>query len=522
MLKRHNKNSNSLRKKSYSASGKTCSRKISCFSIAGVCCRLSGACLFLLTFLIVNPVVGSSANALEGEELSNDLDSEEQAMATSDDDISAQADSGVTISFTPQSGSASLTPMTSDGASAKINVSANVKIASTGGYTIYLGGKNAALTGEKTGQTISAMSGSKTFANLDTNTWGYAVAEGSSVSDAATYFALPQGQGISLESKSGNQSNVDKTYAISFATKIGNDKPADVYSNQVTLSVTSTPWQITQLSDISEMQSMTTKICENSSIGDTKQLKDVRDGKYYWVSKLADGKCWMTQNLDLDLSTSKTLTTADSDVSAAGYKPAYDTATTASSSTIENSATAQRSWSLGNYRITNPNMSSDCGYPKNDASQCTGQFTAYNTPTTANGDVNAHYILGNHYQWNTATAGTGGSITGGQATNSICPKGWRLPTSNTGGEFETLVNKLGGTSATNNVTQAPFYGVRGGHVYQNTNLFAYAGDYGRYWSSTPYSNSTSAYNLNFAGTSNINPSNTNYRRYGFSVRCIAR
>ncbi len=230
----------------------------------------------------------------------------------------------------------------------------------------------------------------------------------------------------------------------------------------------------------------------------------------------------MTQNLDLDLSTSKTLTTADSDVSAAGYKPAYDTATTASSSTIENSATAQRSWSLGNYRITNPNMSSDCGYPKNDASQCTGQFTAYNTPTTANGDVNAHYILGNHYQWNTATAGTGGSITGGQATNSICPKGWRLPTSNTGGEFETLVNKLGGTSATNNVTQAPFYGVRGGHVYQNTNLFAYAGDYGRYWSSTPYSNSTSAYNLNFAGTSNINPSNTNYRRYGFSVRCIAR
>jgi uncharacterized protein (TIGR02145 family) len=484
----------------------------------------------LLTFLIVNPVVGSSANALEGEELFNDLDSEEQAMATSDDDISAQADSGVTISFTPQSGSASLTPTTSDGASAKINVSANVKIASTGGYTIYLGGKNSALTGEKTGKTISAMSGSRPFANLDTNTWGYAYVEGSSVPDTATYSALPQGQGKSLASVSGNNTNVNRTFAISFATKIGNDKPADTYSNQVTLSVTSSPMEVAKIDDfgIENMQQMTTTVCANAK--DTNgngeiatQLKDTRDGKYYWVSKLADGKCWMTQNLDLDLSTSKTLTTVDSDVPAAGYKPAYDTATTASDSTILADNTGQRSWSLGNYRITNPNTSSDCGYPKNNASQCTGQFTAYNTPTTANGDVNAHYILGNHYQWNAATAGTGGLITSGQATNSICPKGWRLPTSNSGGELETLVNKLGGTSATNNVTQAPFYGVRGGYVYQNTNyLLLGAGYEGGYWSSIPDSNSPYAYNLYFSGPSNIIPSNDYGRYYGLSVRCIAR
>jgi len=59
----------------------------------------------------------------------------------------------------------------------------------------------------------------------------------------------------------------------------------------------------------------------------------------------------------------------------------------------------------------------------------------------------------------------------------------------------------------------------GGNVNQNTNLFANAGDNGRYWSSTPNSNGTSAYNLNFNGTSNINPSNNNARQNGYSVRC---
>jgi len=62
--------------------------------------------------------------------------------------------------------------------------------------------------------------------------------------------------------------------------------------------------------------------------------------------------------------------------------------------------------------------------------------------------------------------------------------------------------------------------VRGGDVWQNTsNLFENAGNNGNYWSSTPHSNGTNAYNLNFNGTSNINPSNNNNRNAGFSVRC---
>jgi phage terminase large subunit GpA-like protein len=62
--------------------------------------------------------------------------------------------------------------------------------------------------------------------------------------------------------------------------------------------------------------------------------------------------------------------------------------------------------------------------------------------------------------------------------------------------------------------------LRGGNVNQDTsNLFNNAGNNGIYWSSTPYSNGTSAYRLNFNGTSNINPSDNNDRQRGYSVRC---
>ncbi|MBR3180013.1 hypothetical protein IKF57_00565, partial [Candidatus Saccharibacteria bacterium] len=68
------------------------------------------------------------------------------------------------------------------------------------------------------------------------------------------------------------------------------------------------------LTKISTMQEMTFDICAATLEGTEKQLRDTRDNKTYWVAKLQDGKCWMTQNLDLDLSTSKALTPYDSDV----------------------------------------------------------------------------------------------------------------------------------------------------------------------------------------------------------------
>jgi len=48
-----------------------------------------------------------------------------------------------------------------------------------------------------------------------------------------------------------------------------------------------------------------------------------------------------------------------------------------------------------------------------------------------------------------------------------------------------------------------------------------AGLDGYYWSSTPYSSTSSAHDLYF-NSGNLNPSDGNNRYGGFSVRCLAR
>ena len=61
--------------------------------------------------------------------------------------------------------------------------------------------------------------------------------------------------------------------------------------------------------------------------------------------------------------------------------------------------------------------------------------------------------------------------------------------------------------------------VRSGNV--NSGSLRNAGNNGNYWSSTAYSSTSNAYNLNF-NSGNVNPSNNNNRYNGQSVRCLAR
>ena len=491
-------------------------------------------CVGLLSLLLVSlvtPLTSGRAHAEGGDEDINnegadgefggfDGEGEEYTEENGDGIMSlAATNSTVTISFSPTAATGTVTPVDSTGAKAKVDVKATVRVQNSGGYSVYVGSNSSQL--KNGSNVIDSVTSATTYANLPVNRWGYSFVKGTTVQDS--YKAMPATlRSTALDSNTSTSiKDETRTYMLSFAANIGADKPAGTYTNSVTMSVVSSPLEVSNEFGIDTMQEMTSSVCAGVAAGTTDQLRDTRDGKYYWVSKLADGKCWMTQNLDLDLSTSTALTPATSDVST-NWTPGYSTATQATSSTILADNTGQRSWSLGNYRITNPTTSNDCGYPKNDASQCTAQFTAYTTPTTQNKDANAHYILGNHYQWNAATAGTGGTISSGQATSSICPKGWKLPESNSTavGSFGGLINAGSIGTDVAKLTSAPYYFVRGGYVYQNTsNLFIYAGNEGRYWSSTPYSNAANAYNLDFWSTGSINPSNNNNRNNGFSVRC---
>ena len=234
---------------------------------------------------------------------------------------------------------------------------------------------------------------------------------------------------------------------------------------------------------ISNMQQMNLNICkanttplatattldtDGSHHGDpnyvpTVTLTDTRDNNTYTVSKLADGRCWMTKNLRIS---GKTITPADSNVTA-------------------------------NYTIP---ASSISGFSSHD---------------TSNAYVDSD---GGFYTWYTATAGTGTqtlSTQGQNTTASICPKGWRLPTSGSGGEFQVLYNNYNSSSV---LRSNPVNLILSGSVSFSSH--GNQGSYGFYWSSTVYS-SNNAYGLGL-NTSNVNPAlNGSYKYYGLSVRCIA-
>lgn len=113
----------------------------------------------------------------------------------------------------------------------------------------------------------------------------------------------------------------------------------------------------------------------------------------------------------------------------------------------------------------------------------------------------------------------------GQATSSICPKGWGLPESNSTavGSFGGLIDAYSISSDVVKLTSSPLYFVRGGYILQtNSALFAHAGSDGHYWSSTPHFAGTHAYYLYFTSASYIAPSGLDSRYDGYSIRCLAR
>ena len=295
-----------------------------------------------------------------------------------------------------------------------------------------------------------------------------------------------------------------------------------------------------------KLQDMNASICNDANVldeGSQMQAIDVRDNKKYWITKLQDGKCWMTQNLDLNLDKNTTYTHANTDigwgsdttssVAVNGFKPVRSTVTDVDD--WEDDYNTPYSVDTGNYFANNEwYESTQCKY----TSGCTGtnpvKFQA-NTPFASNG---THGAVGNHYNWAAATASndisgyTENSYTdiSKNAQNSICPAGWRLPTiSNQGNglnstsEFARLAKLYGNTTANDAALMAaPLYFTRTGNymLMLGGNGLMNSGNNGMYWSSTG-DGSTNSYELSMYSSS-INPTDYAERAFGLTIRCVAR
>ena len=273
------------------------------------------------------------------------------------------------------------------------------------------------------------------------------------------------------------------------------------------------------------MQDMTSDIC-NSVTGDGEstatQLVDTRDNKLYYVTKLADGHCWMTQNLDFDINSNTILNSTTTDLNAiynssTGQYAEYDTGYTESNDIIY--------WAPAvTAKTINFEGTTVTGWQNSN----TTPYSANKTDSTETG----HALLGNYYNW-TATIASNNSSSLTQDTinniannpkNSICPKGWRLPTiSNQSGTIIGSTNEFERLKALyDNVSTAPLFFNKPGFISDTSiNGFHISGTY---ISSSSYSNTaiwgasltndkfkTDWWNRDFDG-----------RRGGHSIRCIAR
>ena len=137
---------------------------------------------------------------------------------------------------------------------------------------------------------------------------------------------------------------------------------------------------------------------------------------------------------------------------------------------------------------------------------------------TANVLYSNNTTYGTYYSWRAVTAGTGTySVASGNASASICPKGWKLPTGGSSNEFKTLYAKYNSPAS---IMATPVSLVRAGDRAGDTTFDQGAAGY--YWTKAAYNNGI-AYSLRLM-SSTVNPADDFWlnKFYGLTVRCIAK
>jgi uncharacterized protein (TIGR02145 family) len=289
-------------------------------------------------------------------------------------------------------------------------------------------------------------------------------------------------------------------------------------------------------------------------------LTDTRDNNVYAVARLADGKCWMVENLRLNAENTRGDTnkakaqgygdaTANDQGKFIGLADSEDSNFVGSSNSATDATAANSIYYAGTQSGTATIDISQTNYASYRMPRYNNDNTNRNLTASRSGSGNYQwYSYGNYYSWAAAIANTGhytSYSSSDAAGTSICPKGWKLPlgatssgnidqgesdTANRVGSFSYLDRKLGG-AGTNQSGDAANVQSRKWRSFPNN--FIYSGSFedssaktrssfGHYWSSSALSTDSVAYFL-YLGSHNFYPSYNNTGRYtGRSVRCIVQ
>ena len=411
------------------------------------------------------------------------------------------------------------------------NIDVSVTTNSEAGYKLYLSSSSSdtALENLISSSSIPTMSAAASSNDMDNNTWGYTLDE--------TFNPVPESSNP-VQIKETNEPAIDASdiTSVTVGAKVDTSIPSGSYTNTLLFTAVAkdagpAPTDWAGLLHVDYMQDMTDARCaslptpsatatetsqtlfntSNTNIVPELKLTDSRDDKEYIVRKLADGNCWMSQNLAYEIAENTEVEISNNDGTVSTATPDHDTITSAGE-TWEKVGDTWRSFKPGLESAYYQE-----GYIKS-------------SEPTAEGDEYAWESAGIYYNWYAATGGSGtSSMDSGDAPSSICPQGWRLPTSAGTKSLYNLFREYGFNDdgeavltdedglATALRTSPLNFTLAGGYNWMSAKL-DHATENGFYWMSTAY-DYDNAYRMS-SKLNYIKPQGNYHKGYGMPVRCV--
>ena len=323
--------------------------------------------------------------------------------------------------------------------------------------------------------------------------------ENSNTYSFTSYHTIPSEYTKVASYSSNTDATTGSSFKSTYAVYASPTQPADSYTGKVKYTIVHPASEAAPIETISQMTYMQdfkgltaeqrASVLNSMQYNTTYNLIDNRDNKTYQIARLKDDNIWMAENLDLG----RTILTQD---------------LTSANTNLD----------------VNANTVTASDFNSWIKSSGTSSFTSAELIPVSGTDSTSNTPYGTLYNYCATSAGTICSASeenNNDATSDICPAGWRLPTGGNSGEFKTLYNLT--DYNTNAKMRAPI--TSGGAAFALVGGFisstpADQGSYGRYWSSTRYSDS-SMYYL-YLDTSSVYPAYSNNRYRGYAVRCVAK
>ena len=406
-----------------------------------------------------------------------------------------------------------------------------------GGFSVYATGYTGGLIGDTNSNKLvgTAVSGNAAIAtgtatgpgSTDVSNWAMKLTTDSSagypitiLDDYDDYHAVPSSYIKVATRTSGTDAGeyaTGSTLTSTYAAYFSRTQATDVYTGQVKYTLVhphNAPTPTTLY-----LQNTAGVAAAVPNIGDTETATDARDGLDYTVGRLADGNVWLLDNLALDLTApgaNTFITAANTNASATSLNALFNGVTGGGQDgNLAHGAVRTGDFDSSQYYnipIIDPTYSSDT----------MGDLTDSHNP------YDDDWVIGTYYNYCAASAGSycyDEENGDGDATEDICPSGWRMPTGGNDGEYQALYDSYENEDSQSHAfaiaLQLPYSGCAF-NGYCTAGWDQGLGNDGEFWSSTySYSSGMNALLIDGYYGPNYITTDASYDRYtGSPVRCI--